>query len=86
MYKMNFVITAYVVILFILLTPNTLVRLPPNGDKMTVTLVHALIFGLVFSMTHNTMMKLSVPGGKSNYCGDKTMMAGTSDYSEKMMY
>ena len=78
---MNFLISAYVAILFILLTPNMLVRLPPNGSKMTVTLVHALIFGLVFSMTHGAAMKLS--SGTSNYCGDKTM---TSDYSEKMMY
>jgi len=77
---------AYVVILFILLTPNILVRLPPNGDKMTVTLVHALIFGVVFSMTHNAAMKLASGGGKSNYCGDKLM--GASYYSEqkKSMY
>ena len=69
---MNFLITAYVVILFILLTPNMLVRLPPNGSKMTVTLVHALIFGLVFSMTHKTVMQLSA--GSSNYSGQKAMM------------
>ena len=72
MYKMNFLISAYVAILFILLTPNMLVRLPPNGSKMTVTLVHALIFGLVFSMTHGAAMKLS-SSGTSSYSQKNTM-------------
>ena len=35
------------VILFFLLTPGILVSLPPGGDKYTVALVHALVFGLV---------------------------------------
>ena len=65
--------------MFILLTPGILVMLPPGGDKMTVTLVHALIFGIIFSMTHGTIMKLS--SGKSYYHGDKMMMDG--EYSDK---
>ena len=77
---MNFLITAYVVILFILLTPNMLVRLPPNGSKMTVTLVHALIFGLVFSMTHNAAMKLASSGGKSMLDGSEYKPTGRSMY------
>ena len=76
---MSFVIFIYVVILFILLTPGVLVMLPPGGDKMTVTLVHALIFGIIFSMTHGTIMKLS--SGKSHH-GDKMMMDG----DKKSMY
>ena len=66
----------YVVVLFILLTPGILVMLPPGGDKMTVTLVHALIFGLIFSMAHGTIMKLS--SGQSYYEHDKMMKDGMS--------
>ena len=54
------------------------VILPSGGDKMTVTLVHALIFGIIFSMAHGTIMKLS--SGKSHH-GDKMMMDG--EYSDK---
>lgn len=56
---MNLFMIAYIVILFMLLTPNMLVRLPPNGSKMTVALVHALIFGLVLTTTSKTVMKLT---------------------------
>ena len=35
------------VILFFLLSPGILVRLPPGGDKYSVALVHALVFGLI---------------------------------------
>ena len=56
------------------------VILPSGGDKMTVTLVHALIFGLIFSMAHGTIMNLS--SGKSYYHhGDKMM-----DGDKKSMY
>ena len=41
----------YPVILFILLSPNILLRLPPGGDKFTVVLVHALVFGLALHFT-----------------------------------
>ena len=41
----------YPVILFILLSPNILLRLPPGGDKFTVVLVHALLFGIVLHFT-----------------------------------
>ena len=80
---MSFVIFIYVVILFMLLTPGVLVMLPPGGDKMTVTLVHALIFGIIFSMMHGTIMNLS--SGKSYYHGDK-MMADDGSCNKKSMY
>jgi hypothetical protein len=35
------------VILFFLLTPGILLRLPPGGDKYTVAFVHAVVFGLI---------------------------------------
>jgi hypothetical protein len=44
--------SVFAVILFILLSPNVLLRLPSNGSKMTVVVVHGLIFGIVFYLTH----------------------------------
>jgi hypothetical protein len=48
----SIVTSVFAVILFILLSPNVLLRLPSNGSKMTVVIVHALIFGIVFYLTH----------------------------------
>jgi hypothetical protein len=57
----------YPVILFILLSPNILLRLPPGGDKFTVVLVHALVFGLVLhftsSMTSGYGSEMMMGGG-----------------------
>ena len=42
-------------ILCFLLSPGILLRLPSNGSKMTVALVHALVFGLVFYFAHRAV-------------------------------
>jgi len=40
----HFLIT---VVLFVLLTPGILVRLPPKGSKWTVAIVHGTVFAFV---------------------------------------
>ena len=42
----------YLVVLFFVLTPGVLLRLPPGGSAMTVALTHAVVFALVWSFTH----------------------------------
>ncbi len=43
-------------VLFVLLTPGILVSLPPGGSKITVALVHAVIFALAHKfITHGLM-------------------------------
>ena len=42
----------YSALLFFLLTPGILLTLPPKGKKMTVAAVHAVVFGLVWGLTH----------------------------------
>jgi len=49
----------YTVLLFVVLTPAILVRLPPNGNKLTVAFVHGLIYALIYYFTHNFIMRLS---------------------------
>jgi hypothetical protein len=41
----------YLVFLFYVLTPNVLLRIPPNGSKHVVALVHAVVFALVYYYT-----------------------------------
>jgi len=56
---MSLVVSAYAALLFFLLTPSILLRLPSNGSKYTVALVHALVFGLLFWLTHKFVWRMS---------------------------
>jgi len=49
----------YAALLFFVLTPGVVLTLPPKGKKMTVALVHALIFGIVFGLTHKFIWNLT---------------------------
>lgn len=55
---MSVIVSIYTAILFFLLTPAILLRLPPNGNKWTVAIVHALVFGLIFHFTHKIVWRL----------------------------
>ena len=59
---MNLLSFVYVVILFVLLTPGVLVKLPPKGSLLTVAIVHGLVFALIYHLTHRTVYRLSVDG------------------------
>ena len=60
---MNWLVALYLALLFFLLSPNVLVRLPPNGNKMTVAATHALIFAVIVYLTCNMVWKLSMRMG-----------------------
>ena len=48
----------FMALLFVLLTPGVLVRLPPRSPLLTVAVVHGLIFALVFHLTHKMVFKM----------------------------
>lgn len=50
----------YVAALFFVLTPGVLLSLPKGGSKLMVAGVHALVFALVFHLTHKMAWNLSV--------------------------
>lgn len=54
---MNIVVAIYSAILFFLLSPNILLRLPPNGSKMTVTFVHSIVFAFVIYFTQSSVLR-----------------------------
>lgn len=45
---LNIASLLYLVFLFYVLTPNVLLRIPPNGSKHVVALVHAVVFAVVY--------------------------------------
>jgi hypothetical protein len=59
---MNLVCTLYIGLLFVLLTPGVLLRLPPKGSLLTVAIVHGLVFALIYHFTHKMVWRLSMEG------------------------
>jgi len=49
---MSVIIGFYIIALFFILTPGILVSLPPRGSKLTVAVTHAVIFALIYKLTH----------------------------------
>ncbi len=47
----------YIFLLFFILTPGILLRLPPKGSKYTVALIHAGVFALVYHFTNKLVLK-----------------------------
>lgn len=56
---MGLIVSIYAAILFFILTPSILLRLPKNGSKYTVALVHAVVFGLLFWLTHKFVWRMT---------------------------
>ena len=49
----------YAFALFFVLTPGVLLALPPKGSKLLVAATHALVFALVYGLTHKMVWKFS---------------------------
>ena len=55
---MNLTMVVYLMVLFVVLTPGQFLTIPsPTSSKLTVTLAHALVFGLVWQFTHKMVEK-----------------------------
>jgi hypothetical protein len=68
---MQWLMLAFVVVLFVALTPGVLLRLPPGGSKLTVAAVHGVVFALVYHFTHHTVAGILYGGareGVANQC------------------
>ena len=57
---MDLIISLYVAILFFILTPSVLLRLPPKGSIVVVAALHAVVFALIYYFTHKIVWKLSI--------------------------
>jgi hypothetical protein len=45
------------VVTFVLLTPGVLVSLPPKGSKLTVAIVHGVLFGILWIFLHKPLIQ-----------------------------
>ncbi len=52
--------TLYLAALFVALTPGVLLTLPKGGNKMTVAVVHGLVFAVVWYFTHRMVWRYSM--------------------------
>jgi hypothetical protein len=75
---MNFVVALYAALLFFVLSPNVLLRLPKKGSTKVVAAVHAVVFGLLLLFTtglvsqlHMMLMNSLVPSKKEGIVGNK---------------
>jgi len=48
----------FIALLFFVLTPGVLLRLPPGGSKMMVAATHAVVFALVYHLTQKMVWKM----------------------------
>jgi len=53
-------------LLFVILSPGTLIHLPKKYGKMKIALIHAVIFSILFSIIINTIQKVT----EGLYAGD----------------
>ena len=56
---MNMFMAIYFAILFFILSPGLLLRIPKNGSKFVVAGVHAVVFGVVAFFTGKFVWNLS---------------------------
>jgi len=57
---MNLAVAIYSAILFFLLSPGVLLRLPAGGSKITVAGVHAVVFAGILYFTAGFVWRLSM--------------------------
>jgi len=62
---MNLMMSLYVALLFVVLTPGLLLRLPPKGSLLMAAIVHGLVFALVYHFTHKMVWRLTMEGFES---------------------
>ena len=64
----------FIAVLFFVLTPGVLLRLPPGGSKLMVAATHAVVFALVYHLTHKMAWKMLY--GREGFA-EKPMKAGS---------
>jgi hypothetical protein len=55
---MNLIVALYAGVLFFLLSPNVLLRIPKKGSTKMVAFVHAIVFALVLFLTGKLILAL----------------------------
>jgi len=81
---MNLVVAVYSAILFFVLSPGVLLRLPKNGSKFVVAGVHSLVFAVILYFTAHFVWRMSLrmegfkEGGRSRGSGSRNRGSTTA--------
>jgi ferredoxin len=59
---MQYLMTLYAALLFLVLVPGLFITIPRKGNKKVQVLVHALIFAVVYYLTENMVSKFLYEG------------------------
>ena len=52
----SYLMSAFVALLFVVLTPGVLLTVPPKGSKIIVAaVIHGIIFAIIYHFTHGTV-------------------------------
>jgi hypothetical protein len=57
---MNVLMSVFLAVLFFVLTPGVLLRLPMGGSKLAVAATHAIVFALVYHFTHKLVWRATL--------------------------
>ena len=64
---MNWLMSLYVLVLFVLLTPGILVWLPPKGSRLMAALLHGLLFAVIFHFTSKPVWNMTSSMSRENF-------------------
>jgi hypothetical protein len=67
----HILMAVYAAILFFVLSPNVLLRLPPKGSTIVVAAVHALVFAVIFHFTKKPIHQFLYGQGHHHHGGCK---------------
>mgnify|MGYP003339137051 CR=1 FL=1 len=84
-YKMKSIVTSiFAALLFIALTPGVLLRLPPKGGKWTVLIVHALVFFVIYYLTHGLVYRYFNPSMRQGFENKKVRGGKKVSFSDSV--
>lgn len=55
---MQIILFAFIVLLFVVLTPGVFITLPPNSSKHVVALTHGAVFALVWLFLSKPILRM----------------------------
>lgn len=62
---MNWLVSLYVLVWFVLLTPGVLIWLPPKSSRLIAALLHGLLFAVIFHFTSKPVWNMTSSMGQS---------------------
>lgn len=57
---MNVLMSVFLAVLFFVMTPGVLLRLPMGGSKLVVAATHAVVFALIYHFTHKLVWRATL--------------------------